>query len=213
MLFSPLYLIVDPSLYKQKGSQRTFLEFIDEAIEGGVRWIQYRDKNASRREQFERAKQLQGLTRERNVVLIINDEIDLALAVKADGVHLGQDDFPVEMARKLLGEESIVGLSTHNLKQVKQAESENIDYIGIGPIFPTKTKRSQEMPLGIEGLAKLCAVTALPVYAIGGIQFSHLPNIISTRVTGLAIASALAGADQSEVQRWITCLDDGMPSV
>lgn len=184
-----------------------FFRSIREAIEGGTRLIQYRDKGRPRGEMYEIARRLREMTCTRDVTLIINDELDLAMAVEADGVHLGQDDFPVQMARKLLGENTIIGLSTHNLEQAMDAERERIDYIGLGPIFETKTKLSKNPALGIEAIASVSAKVSLPIYAIGGIQRSHILKILSAGADGVAVSSALAGADKKTIRNWLDLLE------
>src|SRR5581483_2549773 len=150
----PLYLITDPLLYsasegkEKKEESRSLLDAVDRAMEGGARLIQYREKGATRREMYQTAHKLREMTAARGATLIINDDIDLALAVGAEGVHLGQDDFPIGIARRLLGKERIIGISTHHLNQALQAESDGADYIGFGPIFKTSTKSSENPPLG-----------------------------------------------------------------
>jgi len=208
--FPSLYLISDPSFYetsKDDGAHQDFFCSIQEAIAGGIRLIQYRDKSHSRGEKYEIAKTLRGITRDQGVTLIINDEIDLAMAVKADGVHLGQDDFPVSMARRLLGEEAIIGLSTHNLEQAIAGSSEAIDYIGFGPIFETTTKVSESPLLGLDAIVAVRSKISLPIYVIGGIQRSHLLKKQLIRTCGVAVSSALAGADRKTFQNWIELLE------
>ncbi len=205
MVFPALYLIADPSLYDcgEDDHSKSFFQAIEAAIDGGVRLIQYRDKSGLRGQIYENAERLRELTRRSNVKLIINDEVDIAMAVGADGVHLGQDDFPVAEARALLGEQAIIGLSTHNLMEALAAEKEALDYIGFGPIFATATKQSECLPIGIEAIRALCKKVALPVYAIGGIKQSHVQSILSAGATGVAVASALAGASKEKIQYWV----------
>jgi len=204
MDFPPLYLIADPSLYHcREDDPESFFRAIETAIDGGIRLIQYRDKSGQRGQIYEYAERLRALSRRSNVSLIINDEVDIAMAVKADGVHLGQDDFPVAEARALLGEQAIIGLSTHNLNEALDAEKEAVDYIGFGPIFSTETKQSERLPLGIEAIRALCAKVTLPVYAIGGIQESDVQSILSAGAAGVAVASALAGASKTKIRHWI----------
>ena len=208
----PLYLITDPLLYPlpKEGDHRdrsqSLVDVIEQAIEAGARLIQYRDKTGTRREMYERAKKLRGLTSARDVTLIINDEIDLALAVKADGVHLGQDDLPIDVARKLLAKGTIVGISTHNISQAAKAESEGADYIGFGPIFKSSTKDSSNVPLGIESVREAVRQVQIPIYVIGGIQFSHLPEVMAAGAAGVAAVSAFSGDIRLNVSRWVTFL-------
>lgn len=213
MILPPLYLIADPGLYKRASAIQdldAFFGGIREAIAGGVRLIQYRDKFRARGEMFEIARRLREITSESSVCLMINDEIDLAMAIKADGVHLGQDDFPVSMARRLLGRTAVIGLSTHTLAQAREAAAQAIDYIGFGPIFPTTTKQAHDPVVGISNLAIIREQVSLPIYAIGGIQFSQLQNIMDVGASGVAVASALKGADRDTLRSWQETLDQSL---
>ncbi|MFQ5949482.1 MAG: thiamine phosphate synthase [Nitrospiria bacterium] len=205
MLTFPLYLITDPSLCGAS-ADRSFFEIIEEALEGGVRLIQYREKDGVRRRMYETAKRLREVTAEHGATLIINDEVDLALAVEADGVHLGQDDLPLWAARKVLGEKAVIGISTHRVTEAIQAESDGADYIGFGPIFKTRTKRSSNPPLGITAITEVRKKVRLPVYAIGGVQLSHLPEIMAAGADGVAVVSAMAGDVRSNVNQFLASL-------
>lgn len=211
MMF-PLYLITDPILYEKSqesplspgaDSQKLLLEAVGQAMEGGARLIQYRDKKASRREMYETAKRLRRMTSEYGGTLIINDQIDLALAVNADGVHLGQDDLPLWVARKMLGNETIIGISTHTLDEAIGAEAEGADYIGFGPIFKTRTKSDIRTPVGIEAISAIKRRVRIPVYAIGGIEKAHLSPLILAGAEGVAVISALAGDVRANVAEWL----------
>jgi len=147
------------------------------------------------------------MTRRGDVAFIVNDEIDIALALKAEGVHLGQDDFPIAMARSLLGKDAVIGQSTHTLDQALRAVSEGANYIGFGPIFETQTKISGNPPVGIEAIAQIRKQVGLPIYAIGGIKLSQAQAILAAGATGVAVASALAGASKETIQEWIAGLD------
>ncbi len=209
----PLYLITDPALYAAAGAipsnpmrddpQKLLLEAVGQAMEGGARLIQYRDKKSPRSKMYETARQLRRMTAERGAVLIINDQIDLASAVRADGVHLGQDDLPLWVARKILGNETFVGVSTHTLEEAVNAESEGADYIGFGPIFQTKTKEDAKSPVGIASVTEIKQKVRLPVYAIGGIQLTHLPKMITAGADGVAVISALGGDIRANVAEWL----------
>ena len=145
-------------------------EQVDRLITGGATLIQLRDKHAAPRDFYLQAEAALHIARHHNVRLIINDRVDIALALGADGVHLGQTDMPVEAARRLLGERVIVGISTHNLEQAKRAASQPVDYIAFGPIFKTSTKDNPDPIAGLEALrAVRTIIGALPVVAIGGI--------------------------------------------
>ncbi len=214
---SPFYFLTSPSssLAAETGLQPTrqrWITAVEEAISGGVRLVQYRETDGERRKMYETALLLRQVTAHYGVTLIINDFIDLALAVKADGVHLGQDDLPLWVARKLLGKEAIVGISTHSLDEAMAAESEGADYIGFGPIFHTRTKVSSYKPVGVEAIAEVKKQVAIPLYAIGGITLSTLPSIIKAGADGVAVISAVAsnvpGVIRSNVVQWMTLLND-----
>lgn len=211
MSFPPVYLIADPSLYPQdQGSKgtvpETFFQVIETAISAGVRFIQYRDKSGERGRIFETAKKIRKITRHRDVCFIVNDEIDIALAVEAEGVHLGQEDFPISMARKLLKKGAIVGLSTHTLSQAIEAESAGADYIGFGPIFATQTKTAENLPVGIQAITGIREKVTIPIYAIGGIQLSQVQHILAAGAAGVALASALVNASKETLQEWLKYL-------
>lgn len=204
----PLYFITDPLLSaarggKQNDPQKSLLETVRQAIEGGARLVQYRDKKSPRREMYETAKRLRKMTAEKGAILIINDQIDLASAVKADGVHLGQEDLPLWIARKILGNEAIIGISTHTLEEAMHAESEGADYIGFGPIFQTKTKGDARAPVGLEAMTRVKQKVRIPLYAIGGIQRSHLSDLITAGADGVAVISALSGDIRANVAEWL----------
>ncbi len=184
------------------GSSDAIVEATIQAMDGGVCLVQYRDKHASRRDLYETARRLREITAQRGVTLIINDHPDIALAVGADGTHLGQDDLPVWVARKLLGDTKIVGVSTHCLEQAVRAEQDGADYIGFGPIFETPTKQAGN-PLGIGAIREVKRQVSLPLYAIGGIQHGHLPAIRAAGADGVAAISAFSGDVRNQVRTWI----------
>jgi len=199
----PLYIVTDPCLIAPR---ITLTETVEQAIAGGARLIQYRDKTSSRRALYEQAKAIRSITTQYDVTLIINDHVDLALAVSAEGVHLGQEDMPIGIARKILGKGAIIGQSTHTVEEAIQAASEGADYIGFGPIFATQTKTNAKMPVGIEALIAVKRAVQSPVYAIGGIGLSHLPAIFSAGASGVAVISGLAGDIQSNVRKWVKAI-------
>jgi thiamine-phosphate pyrophosphorylase len=183
---SGLYLITDQ--YIVKGLSH--IQIAEKALLGGLKFIQYREKQLSKRESYKIALQLREITRKYNAVLIINDDIDIALAVDADGVHLGQEDLPVQTARKMLGENKIIGLSTHSLKQAEEAQGSGADYIAIGPIFRSTTKDVRE-PLGADIIKEIRKISRLPVIAIGGINENNIEDIMKTGADGAAVISAI----------------------
>ena len=160
----------------------------------GVRLFQYRDKHATMKAAYAQALALHQAATEVGAVLIINDRCDLALAVQADGVHLGQDDLPVADARRLLGPEKIIGLSTHTMDQVHEAMTLQPDYIGFGPIFGTSTKTDHDPVVGIAGLRSARALTTLPMFAIGGITAGTVGEIMAAGADGVAVISAILKA-------------------
>ena len=185
-----LYLILD-----QRWSDRVCLtEVLREAAAGGVGLFQYRNKDDSLRKAYSQAMPLRVAASEASVKFIINDRCDLAMALRADGVHLGQDDLPVALARSLLGPQSIIGVSTHDLEQVKVASQGSADYLGFGPVFPTTTKANPDPVVGIDGVKLVCAQTHLPVFAIGGITAESLPSLLRAGAAGVAVASGVLNA-------------------
>ena len=168
--------------------------------------MQYRAKNDSRREKYETAVRLREILDRYSATLIVNDDIDLALAAQADGVHLGQDDLPLWVARKVLGEKMIVGVSTHSLEEAIRAEAEGADYLGLGPIFPTETKKNTVPPLGTRTISEVKREVQLPLYAIGGIRLEHLPELLAAGADGVAVVSGMTGDIRSNARRWIEAL-------
>ncbi|MGB9715612.1 MAG: thiamine phosphate synthase [Thermodesulfovibrionales bacterium] len=189
MYLGGLCFITDPVL-----SNLSFEDMARKVLEGGVRWIQYRDKFKTRREIFEEALRLRRLTTEYNAIYIVNDYVDIAYCAEADGVHLGQDDLPLKEARKIVGKKKIIGLSTHNLAQAIEAEKEGADYIGFGPVFKTTTKDAGK-PKGLEILQEVKAKVKIPVVAIGGINLENIMSVLSTGVDAIAVASGILKGD------------------
>ena len=168
-----------------------------EALKAGVRWIQYRNKDGSRREIFRESVNLRKITRDFNTMLIINDHADIALAADADGVHLGQDDLPLKEARKIIGRDKIIGISTHNLDEAIDAGRSGADYIGFGPIFHTITKDAGS-PKGISLLGEIKNKVHIPVVAIGGINLENAGSVFETGVDAIAVSSAILGGQIAE---------------
>src|ERR1041384_2946135 len=165
---------------------------VKQLIEGGATLIQLREKRMSPREFFQDARDAVSIAHSAGSKLIINDRVDIALAIGADGVHLGQTDMPVEAARRLLGEHAIVGFSTHNLNQVEEAVSLPIDYLAFGPIFPTATKEYPDPIVGLTELAQIKNLAgSLPLVAIGGIIADRLREVLRTGADSVAIVSAV----------------------
>lgn len=156
--------------------------------------IQLRDKATGPRQLLHEARWIARLCRSRGVCFIVNDRLDLALAADADGVHLGQDDLPARDARRLLGADKILGVSTHTLEQAISAAEQGADYLGIGPVFVTATKITGYEPVGYETIRQLRAHIDLPIIAIGGITRSNAGEVIQAGATGVAVISSIVGA-------------------
>jgi thiamine-phosphate pyrophosphorylase len=163
------------------------------ALEAGIRCIQYRRKGGARRQFYRDAKMLRDLTRKFGALLIVNDFADAALAVDADGVHVGQDDLPLKETRRIMGGK-IVGVSTHNLDEATEAEKGGADYIGFGPIFHTVTKDAG-MPKGPDAIAEIKRFISIPIIAIGGIVPGNVTQVFSAGCDGVAISSGIFGGD------------------
>lgn len=186
---------LDLSLYLVAGkgefSEAEFLKRIELALRGGVSVVQLREKSLNSKEFYELGLSVKKLCEAFKVPLIINDRLDIALALDAEGVHLGQDDLNAKIARKILGENKIIGLSAKTKKQV--LSSEGADYFGCGAIFQSQTKESSI--IGVEGLNALCEVANLPVVAIGGINEKNIQNLSQSKINGIALSSAILKAD------------------
>lgn len=170
-------------------------EVVEQALAGGAEVIQMREKGLTTKELVDLGKQLRELTRSRGATLIVNDRVDIARAIDADGVHVGQDDFPACEARKIIGNDKILGVSTHSLEEALRAEKEGADYIGLGPVFYTDSKQDLSPVLGLEGLATICSQVKIPVVAIGGLHKENAREVIKSGAHCLAVISAVVGAE------------------
>ena len=184
-----------PKVYPITDTQLSGLSHAEQVrrlIKGGATLIQLRDKHASPREFHQQAAAALQVAREHNVKLIINDRVDVALAIRADGVHLGQTDMPVEAARRLLGQAAIIGFSTHNIAQARLALSLPVDYLAFGPVFETSTKQNPDPVAGLHTLRDVRAgIGSLPLVAIGGITLSNGADVLTAGADSIAIISAL----------------------
>ncbi len=185
-----LYLVTD-----DQQDLATLKRVVRKAVEGGVTMVQVREKHGDVRAFIERAQAVKDILKDTNVPLIINDRVDVALAVDADGVHLGQSDMPAIIARELIGPNKILGLSIENEEQLAEANSLPIDYIGLSAIFATPTKTDTKKHWGIDGLKMALETISLPIVAIGGINESNIPQLSATGVHGLALVSAICHAE------------------
>ena len=188
-----LYLVTD-----DQQDLATLKRVVKKAVEGGVTMVQVREKHGDVRAFIERAQAVKNILKDTDVPLIINDRVDVALAVDADGVHLGQSDMPAIIARELIGPKKILGLSIENEEQLAEADSLPIDYIGLSAIFATPTKTNTKKHWGIDGLKMALETTSLPIVAIGGINESNIPQLSATGVHGLALVSAICHAEDSK---------------
>lgn len=182
-----LYVILDIGAMRGRLPE----EALREAIAGGARLFQYRDKTSSMREAYQQACRLRQIAADAGATFIVNDRCDLALAVEADGVHLGQEDLPLAHARAIMGRQKLIGISTHRPEQVLDATVGGADYIGFGPIFRTSTKPDHEPIVGIEGIHKVRSLTSLPLFAIGGITLDTAGSIVEAGADGVAVISAI----------------------
>ena len=190
MIDYSLYLVTDRSLSKG----RSTAEIVAAAVAGGVSCIQLREKSCGTREFLNEALALQPLLKSRNIPLIINDRLDIALAIEADGVHLGQSDMPIGMARKIAGDSLIIGISAESVDDALRAEQEGADYIGISPVFSTPTKTDIAPPLGLEGVRQIRALVDIPLVGIGGINSDNAESVLAAGADGIAVVSAIVSA-------------------
>ncbi|TRZ49481.1 thiamine phosphate synthase [bacterium] len=178
------YFITDSSL-----SRAGNLSDVRKAIASGVKVVQYREKNAGTKQMYEEARKLKSICR--GVTFLINDRLDLALAVGADGVHLGREDLPYKTARKLLGKNKIIGLTVHSLREAKQAEMQGADYVGISPVFATGTKTDAGRPVGVRLIREIRKHVSIPIIAIGGINLANAKEVIAAGASGICAISAV----------------------
>jgi thiamine-phosphate pyrophosphorylase len=193
---------VDWTLYVVTNSrlvgQRSLAEVVAAVIRGGAKVIQYREKNLDTRTMVETAELLRRVCRHLGAVFLVNDRLDVALAVDADGAHLGQKDMPVRMARRLLGKEKLLGVSVQDARAMDEALNEGADYLSLSPVFATPTKPDHEEPLGLERVRGLAGRSPLPVVAIGGINRSNVVDVMRAGVQGVCVISAVLNAPDPE---------------
>jgi len=183
-----LYLVSDKDILKNKD----LIESLEEAILGGVTILQIREKDDSTLDFYKEAIKVKQLTKKYNIPYIVNDRLDIALAVDADGVHLGQGDMPLNIARNLLGPDKIIGVSVHNIEEALEAQACGADYIGVGAIFNTSTKKDA-INVTIASLEEIKKSVSIPVIAIGGINYLNAKQVIQTGIDGIAVVSAILG--------------------
>ncbi len=185
-----LYVILDPLA----SGPKPLGELLREAAAAGARLFQYRNKTDSALTAYRQASHLRQVAADVQALFIVNDRCDLALAIEADGVHLGQDDLPLPLARSLMGPDKLIGISTHREADVQSAIAGGADYLGFGPIFSTASKRDHEPVVGLEGLRRIRTLTRLPIFAIGGITADNVAVVVAAGADGVAVISALAQA-------------------
>ena len=185
-----LYLILD----ERWSSCCSLPEVLREAGQAGVKLVQYRNKTGSMKQAYEVASLLRNIAKEFGMLFVVNDRCDLAMAVEADGVHLGQTDLPLSLARRVVRNAMLIGVSTHNPEQVRTATNEGADYLGFGPIFPTSTKLHHDPVVGLQGLKYIRGLTSLPVFAIGGITPDSVFGLCQAGANGVAVASGILDA-------------------
>jgi thiamine-phosphate pyrophosphorylase len=185
------YLITDRH---QVPPDRTLVQTVEAALQGGVRAVQLREKDLSAAELLPLARELRDLTSRYRARLLINDRIDVALAVAADGVHLGGHSLPVAVARRLLGPQRLIGVSTHHPAEITAAAAAGADFVTFGPVFATPSKLAYGPPQGLEALRLACQNSPLPVFALGGIKPCHLAVLQEAGAAGAAVISALIAA-------------------
>jgi len=178
----------------EAAGNRNLISIIREAVDAGVTLVQLRGKNLEIRAFLNLAVQASEFLKSRNIPLIINDRIDVALACEADGVHLGQEDLPLPIARKIMRKERLIGISVNTIKEAEESEAEGADYIGVGPIFYTSSKEDLRSILGFEGLKAIRNKVKIPILAIGGINAENAGDVIVSGADGIAVISAIMDA-------------------
>ena len=200
-----LYLVTN----RYQDSVESFLEKIETACRAGVTIVQLREKNLTTNQYYQLAKQVKEITDAYQVPLIIDDRLDVCLAVDAAGLHIGDDELPVSVARKVLGPEKILGVTAKTVKRALEAEEGGADYLGTGAIFPTTTKENAPITL-ISTLKTICQRVAIPVVAIGGLTSENIDQLIGTGIAGVAVVRDLMQAEdiEAKTQAFLTKLDD-----
>ena len=200
-----LYLVTN----RYQDSLESFLEKVETACRSGVTIIQLREKNLTTNQYYQLAKQVKEITDAYHVPLIIDDRLDICLAVDATGLHIGDDELPVSVARKVLGPKKILGVTAKTVKRALEAETSGADYLGTGAIFPTTTKENAPITL-ISTLKTICQTVAIPVVAIGGLTSENIDQLIGTGIAGVAVVRDLMQAEdiEAKAQAFLTKLDD-----
>lgn len=195
-----LYLITDRNVVKGD-----LLQAVMNALEGGVRAVQLREKDLPVREYLKLAEDLRALTREYGARLFINERVDIAVSVEADGVHLGYSGIPPDVGRTLIGKDMMLGVSTHSVPEAIEAEMSGADFITFGPVFDTPSKRRYGKPKGLDDLKLVVTKVKIPVFGIGGIKKTNIVDVLSTGASGVALISGILGASdiRAEAQEYV----------
>ncbi|NLT94901.1 MAG: thiamine phosphate synthase [Clostridia bacterium] len=189
-----LYLVTDRAILKGED----IFSAVEKALKGGVTLVQLREKEVSSRDFYNIALKMKELVNSYNVPLIINDRLDIAFAVDADGLHIGQEDLPLTVARRLLGPSKILGYSVSNVDEAVFGEKNGADYLGAGPVYPTGSKSDAGEPIGIEGLIKIKERVSIPVVGIGGIGVDNISEVKRSGIDGVSLISAILGSGDIE---------------
>lgn len=198
-----LYLVTN----RISSGKRSVVEVALEAVKGGATIVQLREKQLATRPFVEEARRLKEILAPHDVPLIINDRLDVALAAGADGVHIGQEDMPYQLARQLMGPDAIIGLSVETMDEVVQAEAYDVDYLGVSPIFETQTKVDTKGSWGLDGLAAVRATSRHPLVAIGGLKATNIRQVIEAGADAVAVVSAIcAASDPQQAARALVAL-------
>ncbi len=184
-----LYLVLDPVLCEPIG----MVETARLAVASGATLVQLRDKKAATRDMIETGRALKAALAGSGVPLIVNDDVEAAIAIGVDGVHVGQSDMPVAEVRRLIGPDMILGLSIGSVELANALDPSVIDYVGVGPVFPTSTKPGHPPAIGFQGLVAVAAASPVPVVGIGGLKLQHVADTLATGAVGLAVVSAICG--------------------
>ncbi|MET3193414.1 thiamine phosphate synthase [Bacillus sp. OAE603] len=185
-----LYLVTDRDVL----GKRDLIQSVEAAIKGGTTIVQLREKNCSSLDFYELALKVKEVTLKYNVPLIINDRLDIALAIKADGLHIGQEDLPITVAREIVGKDMIIGVSATTLEEALLAQKQGADYVGIGSVYPTNTKLDTK-PVSLEELHVIREAISIPIVGIGGINEGNVTDLMETKIDGVAIVSAILGKE------------------
>ena len=200
-LNTKMYFITDSSAYNED----EFLFRVEEALKGGVTLLQLREKNKDTREYIQLAQKVHQISKKYNVPLIIDDRVDVAMASDAEGVHLGQSDMPIDTARKILGDNFIIGATTKTVEQAKEAYEQGADYLGVGAIYPTTTKVKTVLT-SVETLNDICNAVPIPVNAIGGLNKDNIDVLKNCNIKGICVVSAIMKAESPyEATRELIC--------